>query len=81
MSDKRLPTVADMEGIAPDLTGKLTTQQFIDRVRGRISEQEWRLIEALRAHHGWGEATVILKDGRPVMVRGLREDVKLTDDK
>ncbi len=45
----------------------------------QASCEERRLIEALRAHHGWGEATVVLKDGRPVMLRGLREDVKLTD--
>lgn len=44
-----------------------------------LVKEERRLIEALRAHHGWGEATVVLKDGRPVMVKGLREDVKLTD--
>jgi hypothetical protein len=44
-----------------------------------LSKEEHRLIEALRAHLGWGEATVVLKAGVPVMLKGLREDVKLTD--
>jgi hypothetical protein len=43
-----------------------------------LSREERRLIEALRSHP-WGEATVILKGGKPVMVKGIREDVKLTD--
>jgi hypothetical protein len=43
-----------------------------------LSREERRLIEALRSHP-WGEATVILKGGQPVMLKGIREDVKLTD--
>jgi hypothetical protein len=44
-----------------------------------VGKEERRLIEALRAHIGWGEATVVLKGGKPVMLKGLREDVKLSD--
>ncbi len=44
-----------------------------------LCKEERRLIEALREHHGWGEATVVLKGGKPVMLKGLREDVKLSD--
>jgi hypothetical protein len=43
-----------------------------------LTREERRLIEALRSHP-WGEATVILKGGQPVMLKGVREDVKLTD--
>jgi hypothetical protein len=43
-----------------------------------LSREERRLIEALRSHP-WGEATVVMKGGKPVMVKGIREDVKLTD--
>ena len=43
-----------------------------------LSREEVRLIEALRSHP-WGEATVVMKGGRPVMLKGIREDVKLTD--
>ena len=43
-----------------------------------LSREERRLIEALRSHP-WGEATVVMKGGRPVMLKGVREDVKLTD--
>ena len=43
-----------------------------------LSREERRLIEALRSHP-WGEATVVMKNGKPVMLKGVREDVKLTD--
>lgn len=43
-----------------------------------LGKEERRLIEVLRSYK-WGEATVVLKNGVPVMLRGLREDVKLSD--
>ena len=43
-----------------------------------ITVEERRLLEALRSNP-WGEATVVIKNGKPVMVKGFRQDVKLTD--
>jgi hypothetical protein len=43
-----------------------------------VCTEEKRLLETLRANP-WGEATVVMKAGKPVMVKGIREDVKLTD--
>lgn len=42
-----------------------------------VTPEERRLIQALRSN-SW-EATVVIKDRVPVMVRGFREDIKLTD--
>jgi hypothetical protein len=57
------------------------TMRYSNEPPFSLGKEERRLIEALRKHIGWGEATVVLKDGKPVMLRGLREDVKLTDDR
>lgn len=38
-SSKRLPTVEEMSGAYPDLTGDLTTKEYLDLIRGEDTEQ------------------------------------------
>lgn len=42
----------------------------------KLSIEERRLLDSLP---DWGEATVVMKNGIPVLLKLVREDIKLTD--
>ena len=36
-SDRKRPTLAELEGSIPDLTGDLTTEEFLRKIRGEFA--------------------------------------------
>ena len=44
-----------------------------------VTKAERKLLDYFRDELKWGEAVVAVKDGKPVMVKQERRDIKLTD--
>lgn len=68
----------EAERLVYDMGG---AQAVVDKFVALVSTAvEWpRMLATIMHHDEWGEYVVEMKGGRPVMVKGRREDVKLTD--